>query len=79
MMFSTNGQVITLNIRIPRDSSLHSMQVDVQMSVADISHSIQQYLSATTDHDRKSEDREARISDCAALIDFSLGVWHLRQ
>lgn len=70
MMFSmndksTNGQMITLNIRIPRDSSLHSMQVDVQMSVADLSHSIQQYLSATTDHDRKSEDRSKDFRLCS--------------
>ena len=50
-----NEHMITLNIRIPRDSTVHSMQFDVQMLINDISHNIQQHLLMTIDHDRKKD------------------------
>ncbi|CAF1156243.1 unnamed protein product [Adineta steineri] len=46
-----SGHMITLNIHIPRDSSVHSMQFDVQMLISDLIHNIQQYLPLTFDHD----------------------------
>lgn len=52
----TNEHMITLNIRIPHDNMVHSMQFDVQMSISDICHNIQQHLMTTVDHDRKKND-----------------------
>ncbi|CAF1239126.1 unnamed protein product, partial [Adineta ricciae] len=46
-----SGHMMTLNIHIPRDSSVHSMQFDVQMLISDIIHNIQQYLPLVVDHD----------------------------
>jgi len=50
---NASGHMITLNIHIPRDSSIHSMQFDTQMLISDICHSIQQYLPIIIDHDRR--------------------------
>ncbi|UJR21334.1 hypothetical protein I4U23_024428 [Adineta vaga] len=47
----TSGHMMTLNIHIPRDSSVHSMQFDVQMFVSDIIHNIQQYLPLIVEND----------------------------
>jgi hypothetical protein len=55
--------MIKLNIRYARDNSLHSMQVDIQMSVADLAQNVQQYLSIPHDHDRKNETPSNRLID----------------
>ncbi|CAF3354839.1 unnamed protein product [Rotaria socialis] len=46
-----NDHMITLNIHIPHDNVVHSMQFDVQMLISDICHNIQQHLLITIDHE----------------------------
>lgn len=53
-----SGHMMTLNIHIPRDSSVHSMQFDVQMLISDIIHNIQQYLPLVVDHDCKRFEKK---------------------
>jgi hypothetical protein len=50
---NSSGYMITLNIHIPRDNVIHSMQFDNQILIGDISHNIQQHLPIKIDHDRK--------------------------
>jgi len=50
----SSGQMITLNIHVPRDKIAQPMQFDVQMYIGDIIRSIQGHLPITIDHDRKS-------------------------
>ncbi|CAF3755907.1 unnamed protein product [Rotaria sordida] len=47
----TSEHMITLNIHIPHDNIVHSMQFDVQMLISDICYNIQQHLLMTIDHD----------------------------
>ncbi len=48
---STSGQMITLNIHLPREKIHHAMQFDVQMLIGDIIQHIQQYLPIKLDQD----------------------------
>ena len=51
---STNharGHMITLNIRLPRDKNVHSMQFDLQILIGDICQTIEQCLPIKQDHD----------------------------
>ncbi|CAF2824008.1 unnamed protein product [Rotaria sp. Silwood2] len=47
----TSEHMITLNIHIPHDNVIHSMQFDIQMLINDICYNIQQHLLMTIDHD----------------------------
>ena len=47
------GHIITLNIYVPNDNIIQSMQFDNQMLIADICRNIQKHLSFTIAHDRK--------------------------
>ncbi|CAF4681847.1 unnamed protein product [Rotaria sp. Silwood1] len=47
----TSEHMITLNIHIPHDNIIHSMQFDIQMLISDICYNIQQHLLVTSDHD----------------------------
>lgn len=56
-----SGQLITLNIHVPRDNINEPMQFDVQMSIGDVCRSIQGHLPITIERDRKRERENKRI------------------
>jgi len=49
------GQMITLNIHVPRDNINQPMQFDVQMLIGDICRSIQGHLPIANEYDRKKK------------------------
>ena len=50
---NNSGHMITLNIHLPRDKTLHSMEFDIQMLISDVYYHIQQHLPITVDHECK--------------------------
>ena len=68
---SANGHMITLNIRIPRDTHFHSMQFDAQMLIADLCQSIQDHLPVANDHDRKPHLSPSTSVHSASVISAS--------
>jgi len=53
-----SGYIITLNIHVPRDNIIQSMQFDVQMLIGDVFRSIQGHLPITNEHDRKNKGKD---------------------